>query len=158
MNNNESKQASRSTLGLKYVDIGRSFPPTHFTVFFIYTRAPSDSRKLHFPQFQRCRASLATGTRMALRARHVGEAQRRLGRTRDTARIAEAETHGRTDDSPPPAYRGAPRLWPQTRARSPVSPQIGHEPVDRPPSSPILTFFSRFCARALASSRLQRTM
>ncbi|KAK5911315.1 hypothetical protein CgunFtcFv8_005502 [Champsocephalus gunnari] len=52
---------------------------------------------------------------MALTVRHVGEAQRRLGRTRD--RELELQRQRRTPCSPP-AYRGVPCLSPKPKHRA----------------------------------------
>ena len=86
---------------------------------------------------------LATGARMVLTTRHVGEAHRRLGRTRDRAGIAEAETHGRTVDFRLP-HTGESRACHQNRSpaleRSYVSTLIEEKTVNQRLCSLFLNF------------------
>lgn len=84
----------------------------------------------------------ATGTRMGLTVRHVGKAQRRLGRTRD--RELELQRQRRTVDVRLP-HTGESRACHQNRStgleRGYVSIIIGDETVNQRHCSPFLCFF-----------------
>lgn len=117
------------------------------------------SDKLPFPEFQRRSARPATGTRMGLTVRHVGEAQQRLGRTRDGA--VELQRQRRTVDVRLP-HTGESRACHRNRSagleRGHVSTLSGHQTTKQRHCTRFLRFLRAVCVFGSASLWAQKLM